>query len=241
MTRLHVINPNTARAMTETIGRRARAVAGPHTRIEAITPASGPASIESHYDDALAAVGVLAEITAAPHADAYVIACFGDPGLHAARELAAGPVVGIAEAAMHTATLLGRTFSVVTTLARTAPHTRDLAEQYGFARALAGVHATGIAVLDLHHPPARRQIFDACAAALDRDGSDVLVLGCAGMADLADDLAEGLSVPVVEGVGAAVKLAEGLVGLGLRTGKRHEYAPPPPKPVTGLLAPYSLN
>lgn len=243
MTRILVVNPNTARAMTEALGRRARAVAGPGTDVRAVSPATGPASIESHYDDALAVPGVLAEVAAADRAgtDAFVIACFGDPGLDAARELAAGPVLGIAEAAMHTAALLGRTFSVVTTLARTVPHTRDLAERYGFGRACAGIHATGIPVLDLDGPAAREDVHAACAAALDRDGSDAVVLGCAGMADLAEELTERLGAPVVDGVGAAVKLAESLTALGLRTGKRHSYARPLPKPVTGLLAPFTLE
>ena len=119
-----VINPNTTASMTELIGESARAVAAPG-RGQAVNPAMGPASIESHYDEALSVPGLLEEIARAqaggPAADGFVIACFGDPGLDAARELADGPVVGIAEAAMHAASFLGRGFSVVTTLGRTRP------------------------------------------------------------------------------------------------------------------------
>src|SRR4051795_6421317 len=101
--------------MTEKIGACARSVAAAGTVIEAVNPAMGPASIESHYDEALSVPGLLTEIAAGERdgVDGYVLACFGDPGLDAARELATGPVLGIAEAAMHVAALLGRGFSVV--------------------------------------------------------------------------------------------------------------------------------
>src|SRR6478672_12790093 len=112
---IRVINPNTTWSMTRLIGECASAVASTGVTVEAVSPAMGPASIESHYDEALSVPGILAEITRgeADGVDGYVIACFGDPGLEAARELAGGPVIGIAEAAMHTASFLGRGFSVV--------------------------------------------------------------------------------------------------------------------------------
>ncbi|WP_051457647.1 aspartate/glutamate racemase family protein [Microbispora sp. ATCC PTA-5024] len=243
MTRITVINPNTARAMTETVGRRARAVAAPTTAVAAVSPPMGPESIESHYDEALAVPGVLAEIAAGERdgTDGYVIACFGDPGLDAARELAAGPVVGVAEAAMHAAKLIGRTFSVVTTLSRTAGRAWDLAHRYGAAGACRGVHACDIPVLDLDGPGAREAVADLCARAVREDGSDVVVLGCAGMAAFCDEVADTAGVPVVEGVGAAVKLVEALVALGLRTSRRGEYAPPPPKRYSGLLGGFTVG
>lgn len=236
MTDITVINPNTTLAMTETIGSCARAVAGQGTRIRAVSPEMGPESIESHYDEALAVPGILAEI-AKGGADGYVIACFGDPGLDAARELATGPVVGIAEAAMHAATLVGRSFSVVTTLSRTSGRAWDLAHRYGFAQACRGVHACDIPVLDVER--ATPQILAACRQALARDGSDSLVLGCAGMTALCAELSAELGVPVIDGVAVATKLVESLVVLGLRTSTRDEYAPPLPKKYTGLLSPFS--
>jgi allantoin racemase len=238
MTLIQVINPNTSRAMTEGIARTAREAAGPGSAIRAVTAPMGPASIESHYDEALAVPGVLAAVRDGElaGADGHVIACFGDPGLAAAREIAAGPVVGIAEAAAHLATLLGRTFSVVTTLSRTTGHTRDLIRGYGFARACAGVHACDIPVLDLDAPAAWASVAKACAAARDSDGCDVIVLGCAGMTGLTAALTAELGLPVVDGVAAAVKLAESLVALGLSTSKRDEYRTPPAKPVLGPLS-----
>ena len=100
---LTVVNPNTTASMTALIEAEARRVAGPGTVVKALTPSMGPASIESHYDEALAVPGLLEIIRGDQQADAFVLACFGDPGLDAAREAASGPVIGIAEAAMKTA------------------------------------------------------------------------------------------------------------------------------------------
>ena len=153
---LIVINPNTTASMTRLIGGSARSVAAPGTTVTAVNPDMGPASIESHYDEVLSVPGLLAEIARAqagePAADGFVIACFGDPGLDAARELADGPVVGIAEAAMHAASFLGRGFSVVTTLGRTAGRAWDLAERYGMTRFCRNVRACEIPVLALEDP-----------------------------------------------------------------------------------------
>lgn len=240
--RIRVVNPNTTWSMTELIGEAARAVASPGVTVDAVSPPMGPASIESHYDEALAVPGLLAEIGRgeAEGVDAYVVACFGDPGLEAARELARGPVVGIAEAGMRAATYLGRSFSVVTTLGRTRGRAWDLAETYGVAKACRGVHACEIPVLELEtSPDARERITQACREALALDESDVIVLGCAGMADLANALSREHGLPVIDGVAAAVKLAESLHALGLKTSKRLGYASPGAKIYAGDMRGFS--
>jgi len=243
--RIKIINPNTTQSMTAKIGASARAAAGTGTEILAVSPAMGPVSIESHYDEALAVPGLLQEIARGERegVDGYVIACFGDPGLQAARELARGPVVGIAEAAMHLASLLGSRFSVVTTLQRTVGQAWQLAEAYGMTRFCAKVRACELPVLELEQPGsgARERIVDECRRALDEDGSELIVLGCAGMADLCDEISQTLGVPVVDGVAAATRLVETLVALRLSTSKRGELAAPPPKPMLGLLTGFSLE
>jgi allantoin racemase len=239
-----VINPNTTAAMTAAIGKCAAAAASNGTIVTAVSPSMGPASIESHYDEALAVPGLLAEIAGAEEegsADGYVIACFGDPGLDAARELASGPVVGIAEAAMRTAAYLGRGFSVVTTLDRTKGRAEDLAAHYGLARFCRGVRACEIGVLSLEEPGARDAVLAECRRAVAEDGSDAVVLGCAGMADLCKEFTAELGVPVVDGVAAATRTVETLVALGLRTGDRGEFARPPAKPYTGLLRDFQIR
>jgi allantoin racemase len=242
--RIKIINPNTTRAMTDKIGACARAAARPGTQILAVSPAMGPASIESHYDEALAVPGVLQEVTTGEleGVDGYVIACFGDPGLLAARELARGPVVGIAQAAMHVASLVGTRFSVVTTLRRTVGQAWHLAEAYGMKRFCANVRACEIPVLELDElgSSARERILEECRRALVEDGADSIVLGCAGMADLCQVIGRELGVPVVDGVAAGTQLVESLVNLRLGTSKHGELAAPLPKPMTGLLAGFAL-
>ncbi len=153
--RIRVINPNTTAAMTDKIGTAALHVARPGTEIIAVNPLSGPVSIESHFDEAVAAIGVCEEIRAGEQAgtDAYVIACFGDPGLYAARELTRAPVIGIAEAAFHMASLIATRFSIVTTLGRTGIIAERLLDEYGMAVRCRKVRAAEIPVLELEHNP----------------------------------------------------------------------------------------
>ncbi|SPX72896.1 aspartate/glutamate racemase family protein [Mycobacteroides abscessus] len=236
--RIRVINPNTTEAMTKSIAAAAQSAAWAQTSVTAVNPSMGPASIESHYDEALSVPGILAEIRRAESegTDGYVLACFGDPGLDAARELATGPVLGIAEAAMHTASHLGRGFSVVTTLERTAGRAWDLAERYGMSRFCRGVNGCDIAVLDLEQNPRTRDILvEHCRRAAHDDGSDVIVLGCAGMARLCRDISGQIGLPVIDGVTAAVNLVQSLVSMGLRKSGHGEFAAPPIKPYAGLL------
>lgn len=218
--------------MTSTIEACARVVAGDGVDVTGVTNEFGPPSIESHYDEAMCVPGLLAAIQRGEQAgvDGYVIACFGDPGLDAARELAAGPVIGIAEAAMHTASHLGRGFSIVTTLGRTIGRAAELAQRYGMSHFCRGYHACEIPVLDLEtNPTAMKLVTEACRDAVEGDGSDAIVLGCAGMADMCADISAEIGVPVVDGVTAATLTVQSLVRMGLRTGKRGEYAAPPAK------------
>jgi len=240
--RIRLINPNTTQRMTDVMGQCARDIAAPGTEIVAVSPSMGPPSIEGYYDEACATLGLLQEVTAGESegCDGYVIACFGDPGLYAARELARGPVIGIAEAAMHAASVLAPGFTVVTTLSRTCGMAWHLAERYGMKRFCRNVRAINVAVLELDQPgsSARRLIVDECRRALDEDDAGAIVLGCAGMVDLCAEIEDALGAPVVEGVTAAVKWVEALVSLRLRTAKNNDYAAPLGKRYDGLLAPF---
>lgn len=237
--RIHLVNPNTTSSMTDGIAAAARAVARPGTEILPRTSTMGPASIEGHYDDALALPGLLAAIAAAEGegVDGHVIACFDDTGLDAARTLARAPVVGIGEAGFHFASLIAHRFAVVTTLSRSIPVIEANLLRYGLERRCCGVHASEVAVLELEDPAsgARGRISAEIARAV-KNGAEAVVLGCAGMADLAHALAEEHDVPVIDGVASAVALAEALIGTGLATSKRGAYAPPRPKAYAGLLA-----
>jgi allantoin racemase len=239
--RILVINPNTTLSMTRKIGAAAAAVASVGTHVDAVNPQFGPPSIEGFFDEAFSVPGLIAEIARAPDRDAYVVACFDDTGLEAARCLAAAPVIGIGEAAFHMASLIAGKFSVVTTLSRSVPAIELNLLKYGLATRCAKVRASDVPVLDLEEPgsPGRHRISEEIGRALSEDGAEAIVLGCAGMADLAGALSRQHGVPVLDGVACAIKLCEGLVGLGLTTSKAGGYAQPRAKPFTGLFAPFS--
>jgi len=243
--RIHLINPNTTSGMTATIGEAGKAIAANGTTITASQPASGPVSIEGHFDEAISAVGVVEEVmrldretSGEAAVDAYIIACFGDPGLLAAREATRAPVIGIAEAAFHMATLIATRFSVVTTLGRTVIIAEHLLDQYGFRHHCRRVRAAEIPVLDLEDDSdsALTKIIEESRRARDEDGVGAIVLGCGGMANLTETISREVGLPVVEGVTAAVKLAEALVGLKLATCKVGDLAFPRPKAFTGDFA-----
>ena len=228
--RLLIINPNTTASMTEKIGRAAQAVASLGTEIVARNPATGPASIQGAEDGEAALPGLFQEIDKAHGFDAIIIACFDDTGLYAARKRTRVPVVGIGEAAYHYAMLVAERFSVVTTLSVSIPVIQENIMRYGLSARCGKVRASNVPVLELERPgsTARETISDEIASALLYDNSDAIVLGCAGMADLAADLSARHRVPVVDGVAAAIKLAEGLAALKLGTSQsgpfRHNLA-----------------
>jgi allantoin racemase len=235
--RINIVNPNTTRSMTVKIAAAARAAAAPGTEVAAVQPDEGPPSIEGYLDEALSVPGLLAEIVKGERAGVggHVIACFDDTGLDAARVIARAPVVGIGEAACHLATLVAGRFAVVTTLSRSVPAIEHNLVRYGLAPRCARVRASEVPVLDLDEPgsPARRRIAAEIEAAIREDRAEAIVLGCAGMADLAADLSVEFGVPVVEGVSAAVKLIEALAALGIATSKIGGYAPPRAKAYSG--------
>jgi allantoin racemase len=216
---LLLVNPNTTASMTAAIGESAAAVARAGTVVEAVNPVDGPASIENDGDERRSVPGLLGQIAAAsgrpPAArpDAYVVACFGDPGLEAARQMVTQPVLGIAQAAMHAAALAAGTFSVVTSMSATVPRAWELARTYTPGKCL-GVHACDIPVLRIDADADTVQpIGELCGQALLRDGSGSIVLGCAAMARFATSLTHRLSVPAIDGVVAATLLAEALVAM----------------------------
>ncbi|HEY8547281.1 MAG TPA: aspartate/glutamate racemase family protein [Acidimicrobiales bacterium] len=221
-----VVNPNTTASMTARIGAAARAVARPGTTVVAVNPDEGPASIQGYHDVARAVPGLLDVVRRHPQADAVVVACFDDSGVDAARCQTDVPVLGIGEAAFHAAAMVAARFSVVTTLRRSVPGIEANLVRYGLAARCARVRASDIPVLALDRRDAAvmATLRAHVEAALADDGAEAVVLGCAGMADLAGELAVAYGVPVVDGVAAATTFAEALVATGLTTSKVGAYA-----------------
>ncbi|MFJ8822994.1 aspartate/glutamate racemase family protein [Streptomyces sp. NPDC102467] len=232
--RILVCNVNTTGTMTEAIGAQARAVAAPGTEIVALTPAFGAESVEGNYESYLAAIAVMETVRAYPEPfDAVIQAGYGEHGREGLQEILDVPVVDITEAAASTAQYLGHRYSVVTTLDRAVPLIEDRLKLAGLTDRCASVRASGMAVLDLERDPdaALEAIVEEAARAVDTDRAEVICLGCGGMAGLAERVRERTGVPVVDGVAAAVTVAESLVRLGLTTSKVRTYASPRSKKI----------
>jgi allantoin racemase len=229
MTRITVINPNTTAELTESITVAARSVAAAGVTVTGVNPALGVPSVESHADEAIAAVGVLEQVRRHQHdTDAFVIACFGDTGVQAAREVAPCPVVGMTEAALLTACLVAHRFVVITLPARTIAHSERVVRALGLEHRC-DVIAVDVPVAEL--VDGSTHLLDAFAAAAEETISahraEAVVLGCAGLADLVDPLSRALGVPVVDGVAAAVGIATSLVAMGLNTSRVNTFAAVP--------------
>ncbi|RNF35668.1 aspartate/glutamate racemase family protein [Paracoccus methylarcula] len=228
--KLVVINPNSTQSMTDKVTIAARAVAGDAVEIEGRTAHGAPASIEGHFDEAICAAHLLREVQAAETAgaDAIIVACFDDPAIGACREIATGPVLGICEAGVKAASMIATSFSIVTTLPRSVPIIEALVRQYGLDHLCRRVRSAEIPVLALEEPGSntRQLVRDEILRAIDEDGCEAVVLGCAGMSDLTEWLSRETGVPVIDGVTVATKFAEALVGSGLATSKIGAYALP---------------
>ncbi len=235
--RIKIINGNTFEPMTRGIDQTAQAVKALGTEVVTTQPKAGPESIESFYDEYLAIPGILEQIVLDQgQSDAFVIACWGDPGLEAAREIIAQPVVGIAEASMYVANMLAARWGVVTTLHRVRHMVEQTIHKTGFSHRCVSVRTTELSVLDTEQArPATLQALEIVGrAAIDQDGAEALCLGCAGMSGLDTELEQRLGVPVIDSVAAAVKLAESLVGLRKQTSKALTYRSPEAKWIKGF-------
>ena len=177
--RVVVSNVNTTESVTEVIRQQAAAVAAPDTEIAAVTPAFGAASVEGNFESYLAAVAVMDRVAAVEEPfDAVVLAGFGEHGKEGLAELFDVPVVDITEAAAHAACLIGRRFSVVTSLGRTVGQIRDRLDLIGLSSRCASVRATELPVLALEDHPERTTEVPVQAAprAIESDGAGVDLL-----------------------------------------------------------------
>ena len=217
--RVLVINPNASVEMSDVIREQLHAVARPDVQVDVVNPPGAPPAIESALDEAACVPPMLQLVREASDRgyDAVVIACFSDPGLDAAREATDLPVVGIQDAAMHLAAQIGYRFSVLTTLAHRAPLRERAALLAGLDRRLASCRPLDLPVLEtvVNREQVVQKIVRIGRQAIEEDGAEVLVLGCAGLGDLALRASQELGVPVIDPNAAALKLCETLVDLRL--------------------------
>ena len=226
-----VINPNASVPMTALIEQECSALGGLRQPLAFFRCDQSPPSIEGYSDGAQAAYWVAQTVRQCEALDrppvAYVIACFDDTGLDAARELTRAPVLGIGEAALQAASLLSNRFTVLTSLERSIPILARNLRHYGYGERCAGIYASNVSVLALEADPGSYdQVLERAWHALEQSRGETLVLGCAGMSGWVARLQQDLGVPVIDGVRVAVVMADGLASLGLQTSKALGYAFP---------------
>ncbi|GAB3275859.1 aspartate/glutamate racemase family protein [Sinomonas notoginsengisoli] len=240
--RLLVINPNISEDVTALIRSEAQRSAAPGTEVVVRTAGHGVEYIETRFES-LVAAGAVAEIIAEHAAgdaenrvDGVVVAAFGDPGMPALKELADVPVVGITEAALCAAALQGQRFSIIAISDRITAWYRDCVERFGFGGRLASIRSIKGALRGIGsvQEDFRPTLVELARLAVTEDGADVVILAGAPLAGLARDVADEIPVPVVDGIGAGVRLVEAVVGLASGSHRAGSFAAPPLKHRAGL-------
>ncbi|MCC8957092.1 aspartate/glutamate racemase family protein [Bradyrhizobium sp. Pear77] len=235
-----LLNPNTTAAVTDLLHAAGSKVASAGTELVPATAARGVPYIATRAEAQIGgaiALEMLAE--AGPGIDAAIIAAFGDPGLFGARELFAFPVVGLAEAAMLTACMLGRRFSIVTFAGALAPWYEECVAMHGLAARCAGIRTLDGSFQSISDVQAEKEELLVALAnrAVEQDGADVVILSGAPLAGLAAKVRDRIPVPVVDPVAAAVRQAETLAVLKPRKAVAGTFRRPDPKPTLGLAEP----
>ena len=235
MSRALVINPNTSAAMTEDIERAAQKVFTPPWSYVVARAPSGPESLESWRDYALAAVDILPLLAGHRNCDGVVLACFGDPGLYSLKELCPVPALGIAEASMSLALLLGGKFGIVAGMDRAVSLMDSLVRTYGLEARYAGTISLSIRVRDFEsdRDATHSRLVAACSHLLAR-GADVVLLGCAGLSGYQDELMRCVPVLVIDPVEAGCRLLKVVVEGGLHTSRGGLFAAPAPQRMSDL-------
>jgi allantoin racemase len=231
--RIRVVVPIASDHFNKEVVTEFSAYGGSTTEISVVSLDEGPQSIESECEEALVVPDFLRKCKEAENdgCDAVICDCFGDPGVHAARELVNIPVIGAGESSMLLAAALGQRFSVVTVLRSVFTMIENLARRAGVGGKLASIRSVDIPVLELHDKERMSTaLFEHMLQAVEEDDAHVLILGCTGMMGVAADLrarliANGLDVPVIDPVGAAVKYAETMIALGVHQSRLTYHRP----------------
>ncbi len=215
--RILIINPNSDPGMTEAIRKSAVEFADGRFEVVCKPTPGAPKFIETYEDDVAAAPGMLRLVKEHQNdCDAIVVACHGDPNLDAIKEATSKPVVGVGEASMKIASMLGHSFSVVTTAKRSIPPKEVQARKYHLQDLMVSVRAPEEGASDC----ADAELFlNLAKTAVEQDLAEVIVLGCAGLTGMDKMIQETLGVPTLDGVVCALILAEGLLRYGTSTSK----------------------
>jgi allantoin racemase len=234
---LLLINPNTTAEITDLVVRHARVFAAPGTTLVGATGRFGARYVATRAAYAIAAHAALdAYAEQGDSADAVILACFGDPGLGALRELAHQPVLGLAEAACQAAARQSGRFAIVTGGERWGPMLEEFVASIGLAHHLAGVTTVAPSGADIARDPdaALTLLTDACNAAIDKHQASTVILGGAGLAGIAPRIAARVRAPLIDPLQVAVHAAQLLAAAPPAKPASGSYAPTTPVPTTGL-------
>ncbi len=216
-----IVNPNSDVQMTRAIRRRARGYTGMRLRVRCVTNRGAPRFIETYADMAEAAPGMRQLVrTHEDTSDGFVVACHYDPYLDMIKEMTPKPVVGIGEASLRTASVLGRRFSLITNDPRSIPIHEELIRKYHLQDAVASIRAPEAGLSSLTE--AEIYLEEAKAAFLN-DRAEAIVLGCAGLSGMEERIQRRIGVPVLDGVICALFLVEGLIRYAVGTSKVRRY------------------
>jgi allantoin racemase len=235
-----LLNPNTTTAVTDLLSAAGRKIASPGTELVTATAARGVPYIATRAEAQIGGAIALEMLAAADaDIDVAIIAAFGDPGLFGARELFDFPVVGLAEAAMLTACMLGRKFAIVTFARALGPWYQECVTMHGMDARCAGIRTLDGAFKSISDVQAEKEDMLVALAnrAIEEDDADVVILSGAPLAGLADKVRDRIAVPVVDPTAAAVRQAETLVALKPRKATAGTFRRPDPKPTIGLAEP----
>ena len=235
--RLLLVNPNMTQAVTDRLASAARAVCNSGTEIVALTAPRGFPYISGRGEAQIA--GAIAMEMIADHAqgaDGAIIGAFGDPGLFGARELFDFPVVGMSEAAMLTACMLGSRFAIVTFTRALSPWYEECVASHGLSGRCAAICTLDGAFVSFADVQVEKeaQLVELAHRAVFENGADVVILAGAPLAGLAAKVRDRIPVPVVDQAAAAVKQLEALVALRPNKASAGTFARPAGKANAGL-------
>ncbi len=230
-----VINPNTSLEMTTEIEATARRVFQPPWECVVAPAPAGPESLESWTDYHLASVAVLPLLDAHPDADGILLACFGDPGLYLLKEQSPVPVIGIAEASMSLALLLGAKFGILAGMRRAVELMDSMVRTYGLDPRYAGTVSLEMRVLDFEKERKRTlEVLERASRELRARGAEVLLLGCAGLTGFVGELQERVSMPVIDPVEAGCRMLQAVCASGLPVSHVGLFSQPAPQRMNHL-------
>ena len=231
--KIMVINPNTSQSMTNHLRLELDRIKRPDTQLTVVCPTKGPETIESAYEEAYAIPPTLELVKKANQEgyDAVILACFSDPGLEPAKEISQIPVVGIEESTLHMAAMLGAKFCILTPKRERIASKKTHVHKHGLDYFLASVRSLDLSVVETDAEPekTKRRVFEVAQKAVEEDGAEVIILGCAGMAGYAEEIEKKLRVKVLDPSAVALKVAEAMADLGLTQSKRGLFSTPPEK------------